>query len=109
MHLACEIIARYVLPNFRSLVARDLVEKYGFTQVKAAKNLGTTQAAISQYLHSKRGYKGIEQHELFQPMIQSAANETAKRIATEKIDTDEVMINFCKLCTSLRKDGNMFK
>ncbi len=109
MNFACEIIARYVLPIFRSLVAKDLIEKYGFTQVEAAERLGTTQAAISQYLHLKRGYKGIEQFELFLPRIQSLANEIAKRIATEKIDTNEVMINFCRLCTTLREEGNMLK
>ena len=65
MYLACEVVARYILPIFRSLIAKDLIEKYNFTQVEAAEKLGTTQAAISQYLHSKRGYKGLEQFEPF--------------------------------------------
>jgi len=109
MYFACEIVARFVLPIFRSLVAKDLIEKYGFTQVEAAEKLGTTQAAISQYLHLKRGHKGIEQFELFLPTIQSLANETAKQIATEKIDINEVMINFCRLCTPLREEWKVFK
>jgi predicted transcriptional regulator len=108
MYLPCEAVARYVLPVFRSLVARELVEKYNFTQMEAAENLGTTQAAISQYIHSKRGHKGIEQFEATVPMIQSAANETAKRLATEKMDADEVMVDFCKLCVALR-ERRMFK
>lgn len=55
----CESFGRYALPKFRLLVAKELIEKYGFTQTEAARKLGITQAAISQYLHSKRGYRGI--------------------------------------------------
>lgn len=102
MYRPCEVVARYILPIFRSLVAKELIEKYNFTQVAAAEKLGTTQAAISQYIHSKRGYKGIEQFGDILPAIQSTASETAKRIATEELKVDEVMSRFCKLCTTLR-------
>ena len=50
MHPTCEIIARYVLPNFRSLVVKKLIEKYSIAHAEAAENLGTTQATINQYL-----------------------------------------------------------
>ena len=51
MSLPCETVVRYVLPAFRSLVAKKLLEEYNFTQLEAARALGTTQAAISQYVH----------------------------------------------------------
>ena len=105
----CELVARYLLPIFRSLVAKELVEKYDFTQMDAAEKLGTTQAAISQYIHSKRGYKGAELFEDIIPVIQDVAYETARDIATGKIDSDVVMLNFCKLCMSLREKGKFFK
>jgi predicted transcriptional regulator len=85
------------------MVARELIEKYNFTQVAAAKKLGTTQAAISQYLHSKRGYKGAEQFVDLLPEIQSLANETARTIAAGNMDAEEFMKKFCDLCTVLRK------
>jgi len=107
LYPACEVVARYVLPVFRSTVAKELIEKYAFTQVQAAEKLGTTQAAISQYIHSKRGYKRIEQFEDILPQIQSAASETAKRITTGKMGTEEVMSDFCKLCLSLREKGKI--
>ena len=103
MSLPCERMAKYILPIFRSYVARALVEEYSFTQIKAAEKLGTTQAAVSQYLHSKRGDKGNEKYEEAMPMIRSAAKGTAKQIATKNVDSDGVIINFCKLCTSLRE------
>lgn len=101
----CETFARYVLPMFRLLVAKELIEKYNFTQVEAAKKLGTTQAAISQYIHLKRGRKATTQFEEILPIIQVAASEAAKNIATGKANADEVMLNFCKLCTSLREEA----
>jgi len=100
----CEIVAKYILPIFRSMIAKELIEKYNFTQVAAAKKLGTTQAAISQYIHSKRGYKGVEQFGDVLADVQSAAIETAKSIAIGKIGADEVMAKFCELCTKLREE-----
>jgi len=101
MYPPCEIVTRYVLPVFRSFVAKELVEKYGFTQVEAAKKLGTTQAAISQYLHSKRGYGGTDQFKKTLPNIQKLASETARRIVEENISSEEVMATFCDVCKKL--------
>jgi len=103
MYPACEAVARYILPIFRSFVAKELIEKYNFTQVEAAEKLGTTQAAISQYIHSKRGQKGMEQFEGVLPLIQDATSEIARDIASGRKGTEEVMANFCKLCISLRE------
>ena len=107
MYPRCEVVARYLLPIFRSMVAKELIEKYNFTQVAAAEKLGTTQAAISQYMHSKRGYKGMEQFADLLPEIQSLANETAKTIAAGKMDTEGIMRKFCELCRILRKKNKL--
>ena len=106
MYPPCEIIARYILPIFRSMVAKELIYKYKFTQIATAEKLGTTQAAISQYIHSKRGYKGVEQFEDILPQIQSVASEIARRIATEDLEV-EAFSSFCSLCESLRKEGKL--
>ena len=63
----CEIIGKYVLPIFRSMLSKELVQKYNLSQTQAAQKLGTTQAAVSQYLSSKRAYKGIEHVEEYPP------------------------------------------
>ena len=104
MYPPCEAVGRYILPIFRSLVAKELIEKYNFTQTEAAKRLGTTQAAISQYVHSKRGRKGTVQFEKILPKLRSATEEVAKNIAAGEMSADEVMLNFCKLCASLRTE-----
>ena len=57
MKLYCEIVAKEILPSLRALVAKSLIEKYKLTQQDAAKRLGLTQGAISQYTRNIRGVK----------------------------------------------------
>ena len=59
MSLSCESVARHILPVYRSFVAKELILKHNLTQIEAAKKLGTTQAAVSQYVNSKRGVKVV--------------------------------------------------
>ncbi|MGD0644750.1 MAG: hypothetical protein ABSA75_07585 [Candidatus Bathyarchaeia archaeon] len=96
----CETIGKYVLPVFRSLVAKELIDTYHLTQVEVAKKLKTTQAAISQYINSKRATKGTEQFNDVLPRIQAEAKETAKRLANQETTWSDVVLNFCKLCSS---------
>ncbi|MGE5575475.1 MAG: transcriptional regulator [Ignavibacteria bacterium] len=98
----CEIVGKYVLPIYRSMLAKELVQKYGFSQTATAKKLGTTQAAISQYLSSKRAYKGVEHVEGFLPKIQTMADETAKKLANKEMGADDVTLDFCKLCATCK-------
>ena len=97
----CETIGKYVLPVFRSLIAEELVRTHKLTQVEAAKRLGTTQAAISQYLSSKRAYKSTEQFSDLLPKIKTMARNTAKRLANNEISSADVARDVCKLCTVL--------
>ena len=105
MRPPCEIIVRSVLPAFRSLVARRLIENYNLSQVAAAKKLGTTQASISHYLYSKRGEKLLKKLE-GSPDIRTNVNEIAEGIAGDNIGPFDAMLNFCKLCEAL-KSGDL--
>ena len=97
---------RHLLPAFRSLIARKLIEEHGFSQVATAKKLGTTQAAVSHYLHLKRGKKRVRELESI-PIVQSTANKVAQSIATEKFSVTDAMLTFCKLCNALRKQDSL--
>ena len=103
MSTSCESIARHILPLYRSFVAKELTEKYNYTQVQAAKKLGTTQAAISQYITSKRGHKRIQNYNKIAPLVQKAAVEVAKRITTTEMSPEEFSESFCELCRSLQR------
>ena len=97
----CETVGKYVLPVFRSLIARELINTYKLTQVEAAQKLGTTQAAVSQYINSKRAFKGTEKLGDIMPQLQAIASETAKRLARNEIRPDEISLDFCKCCPAL--------
>lgn len=100
MSARCERIGKFVLPLFRSLVAKELISTYHLTQVETAKKLKTTQAAVSQYINSKRAIKGIEQFTDVLPRIQIEAKKTANQLANQQTTWDEVTLDFCKLCST---------
>jgi predicted transcriptional regulator len=98
MSARCESIGKFVLPVFRSFVAKELTSTYHLTQIEAAKKLKTTQAAISQYINSKRAIKATQEFNDLLPRIQAQAKETAMQLANQEITWDTVTLNFCKLC-----------
>ncbi len=100
MSARCETIGKFVMPIFRSLVARELVETYHLTQVEAAKKLKTTQAAVSQYINQKRAIKGAEGFSEILPKIEATAKKTAKQLANGETSWDAVTFDFCKLCVT---------
>jgi len=101
MSARCETVGKYVIPLFRSLLAKELVNMHHLTQKEAAKKLGTTQAAISQYVHSKRAVKGIKQFSDALPRIQTMAVLSAAVLAKSEAGQGEATLDMCKLCTSL--------
>jgi predicted transcriptional regulator len=96
----CEVIGKYILPVFRALVAKELLENHNFTQVKTAEILGTTQAAISQYINSKRAYRGIKELDEFMPKIKTIAENTANRIASGELKPEEITVDLCAVCSA---------
>jgi predicted transcriptional regulator len=97
----CETIGKYVLPVFRSLVAKELISTYHLTQLETAQRLGTTQAAVSQYVNSKRANKVTVGLGDVLPKLQVLAKDTAKQLVKEKDKRVEITMDFCRLCASL--------
>src|SRR5512136_631104 len=102
----CEIIGKYVLPIFRSMLAKELVQKYTFSQTEAEIKLETYQASVSQYLSSKQAYEGIEHVEEFLPKIQAMAEETARKVINKEISTGDITPDFCGLCATFCKKAS---
>jgi hypothetical protein len=101
MNNRCETIGKYLLPLFRSSVAKELVVTHELTQSQASEILGTTQAAISQYINSKRAIKGNNQYAYMLPKIKETARQTAEQLAKKQITWREVSSNFCKICSNM--------
>jgi predicted transcriptional regulator len=102
----CENIGKYILPAFRSLVAKELINTYNLTQLETAQRLGTTQAAVSQYVNSKRAKKGTEGLGDVLPKLQALAKSTADQLAKEKGKRAEITLDFCRLCAALAENSN---
>ncbi len=97
----CELSVKFIIPAVRFLIARKLIEKYGFTQTSAAKALGTTQAAISHYMRFKRGWK-LSEKLMDISDVRDIIEEVAEEIATSKSPEVDAL-NICEICKTIRK------
>lgn len=104
----CEFAVQYILPTFRLLVAKRLVKDYNFTQAKAAKKLGITQASISHYLHSTRGIRKMKQIKRV-PRIKKYVDRYVENLVNDKSPSVNDMPLFCELCMSLIEDDIISK
>lgn len=96
MKTPCELIVWYVLPAIRREFAMILVKEFNLTQREAAKKLGLTESAVSQYLRSKRG-KEIK----FDQEIIDEIEKSAKEIL--KSEKDSLVIEkTCSICTMIK-------
>lgn len=101
----CETVMKESLPILRSLIVKDLIEKYGFSQVEVANKLGMTQAAISQYVSSKRGIKKSTKLEK-SSKLKIMARQISKDIAENKRSDFDVTSRLCELCLGHREKKN---
>jgi len=90
--------------NLKALVAKEMVKTHGLKQEEAAKLLGTTQPAISQYLHGVRGKAlKLEKNAKAMAIINNIANIQME----SETPREKIMIEFCKVCALVRKEGMM--
>ena len=78
-----EIEVWYVIPALRRELTKSMINDFNLTQKQIANILGLTEAAISQYLHSKRAKDVV-----FSKAILDELKISAKRI----IDTPEILL-----------------
>lgn len=58
MKTFCQTLFNYSIPpSVKSIITKELIETYNFTQEDVAEKLGITQPAVSQYLSGVRGKK----------------------------------------------------
>ncbi|OPY38965.1 MAG: helix-turn-helix protein [Methanoregula sp. PtaU1.Bin051] len=90
----CDILVRNVLPGMRAEMVSRLVNNRGLSQSEAARRLGVTRAAISQYVNRKRGNSDVQ--------FSSEINAIIDRWA-HAVDTGESDITLCDVCKCARK------
>lgn len=108
MRPTCEVVARYVLPVFRAMIAKEMMAKFQLSQCEVASRLGVTQAAISHYLKSKRGSKMVSELEKI-PEVVLAVERISTELGHSKGDEDKVFEEFCSLCKIIRKNADLWE
>lgn len=102
MRPPCEVVVRQLLPVLRALVARELMESYGWTQSRIAERLGVTQPAVSGYLallDKEIGRRfGLEE-------VATVAKSIAAGLATRELTLPEALSSVCELCIKLKCGG----
>ncbi len=101
--MKCETAVHDIFPIARAMIARKLVEVYGFSQTAAAKKMGISQPAISQYSKDMRGKRGralSEDHGFV-----SIANDVAKGLAEGSIRPENLGGELCRFCRLVEPSG----
>jgi len=103
MKVPCEVLVKTVLPTVRMEIVKNLVDEYHLSQRHAARLMGLTAAAVSQYMSQKRATS--RDLEIFKSADFSAlVKETTARIAKNQ-GSIELMRAICDLCNHIRKSG----
>ncbi len=92
-----EIEVWYIIPAVRRELAMALIRKHKLKQNKVAEILGTSEAAISQYLSNKRG-KEIKFSEKMRKEFEKSAEKIIK-------DNKRAMIEMLRLIKLGKEDG----
>ena len=100
---ACEAVVHYVFPTVRAMIARELIETHGLTQKEAARRMGLTQPAISQYKKQLRGSRvsAIKKN----PELMSKITEIAAQLSNDEMDAEHTATRMCEICEEARKGG----
>jgi uncharacterized protein len=85
----CDTMVRNLLPPMRAEMVSRLVQKQGLSQSDAAKRLGVTRAAVSQYMSKKRGVSEVQ----LSNELDSLIDRWALAVITGESD-----INLCDVC-----------
>src|SRR5829696_247298 len=83
MLLPSEIEAKSLIPAVRAILAKKLIGEYSLKEEDVAKDLGITQAAVSNYVRGTRG-------------------DIAKDLSTNKAYTPSTLAKFVGLCNYMR-------
>ena len=87
-----EVEVRYILPAIRRELARIFVQEHKLSQKGAASLLGLTEAAVSQYQHSKRAKEVV-----FSNAVVNEIRVSADRILDEKTNKQRLIAEMYRI------------
>ena len=107
-----EVEVRYILPAIRRELARIFIQEHKLSQKESAQVLGLTEAAVSQYQHSKRAKEVVFSNDVVNEIRISADRILADRTNKQRLIAEMYRISslttvrhiLCDLHRSQSKD-----
>ncbi len=100
-HSLCEVFVKRILPALRALLAKELIERHGLTQLEVSRILGVSQPLINYYLTGRRKVPYADALSKC-PKVISVVKSVARTLAAEGVKSGGDINVACLLCTALR-------
>jgi hypothetical protein len=101
--LPAEIESQWLIPATRSLIAKELVNRYNFSQEDVASILGITQAAVSMYVNGNRGSNDIIRKLREDEKIMQLVNDIIYNMSENYVFTPYCMAKYIELFNYAKK------
>ena len=102
MLLPSEIEAKSLIPAVRAILAKKLIREYSLKEEDIAKDLGITQAAVSNYVRVTRGDTELISKLESVREVMRMIDDIAKDLSTNKAYTPSTLAKFVGLCNYMR-------
>ena len=102
MLLPSEIEAKSLIPAVRAILAKKLIGEYSLKEEDVAKDLGITQAAVSNYVRGTRGDIDLISKLESVREVMRMIDDIAKDFSTNKAYTPSTLAKFVGLCNYMR-------
>ena len=102
MLLPSEIEAKSLIPAVRAILAKKLIKEYSLKEEDVAKDLGITQAAVSNYVRGTRGDTELISKLESVREIMRMIDDIAKDLSTNKAYAPSTLAKFVGLCNYMR-------
>ena len=102
MLLPSEIEAKSLIPAVRAILAKKLIREYSLKEEDVAKDLGITQAAVSNYVRGTRGDTELISKLESVREVMRMIDDIAKDLSANKAYTPSTLAKFVGLCNYMR-------
>jgi uncharacterized protein len=102
MLLPSEIEAKSLIPAVRAILAKKLIREYSLKEEDVAKDLGITQAAVSNYVRGTRGDTELISKLESVREVMRMIDDIAKDLSTNRAYTPSTLAKFVGLCNYMR-------
>ena len=102
----CEVAAREIIPSIRASIALILIDEYKLSKYEAAKLLGVTPAAVTNYVNRRRGDRFVAKlmsTESSKSMLREAAEIVLSMSRGSQESAARLQMITCELCSSVNE------